>query len=76
MTMGEQWSYKPNDNYKSPRKLIHLSGNIVNALQFTFGFDIETEDTNVDGTADFRHAFANPGKYDFLRISAGMQDTL
>jgi alpha-L-fucosidase len=24
MTMGDSWSYKPNDNYKSPRQLIHL----------------------------------------------------
>jgi len=24
LTMGDQWSYKPNDRYKSPRQLIHL----------------------------------------------------
>jgi len=29
MTMGDQWSYKPNDNYKSTRELIHLLVNIV-----------------------------------------------
>jgi alpha-L-fucosidase len=29
MTMGNQWSYKPNDNYKSPRQLIHLLVDIV-----------------------------------------------
>ncbi len=29
MTMGDQWSYKPNDNYKSPRQLIHLLVDIV-----------------------------------------------
>jgi len=29
MTMGDQWSYKPNDNYKSPRHLIHLLVDIV-----------------------------------------------
>ena len=29
MTMADQWSYKPNDNYKSTRDLIHLLVNIV-----------------------------------------------
>jgi hypothetical protein len=29
MTMGDQWSYKPHDNYKSPRQLIHLLVDIV-----------------------------------------------
>jgi len=29
MTMGDQWSYKPNDDYKSTRTLIHLLVNIV-----------------------------------------------
>jgi alpha-L-fucosidase len=29
MTMAGQWSYKPNDNYKSTRDLIHLLVNIV-----------------------------------------------
>jgi len=29
MTMAGQWSYKPNDNYKSTRDLIHLLINIV-----------------------------------------------
>ena len=29
MTMATQWSYKPNDNYKSTRQLIHLLVNIV-----------------------------------------------
>ena len=29
MTMGDQWSYKPNDKYKSTRKLIHLLVDIV-----------------------------------------------
>ena len=29
MTMGDQWSYKPNENYKSARKLIHLLVDIV-----------------------------------------------
>lgn len=29
MTMGDQWSYKPNDNYKSTNKLIHLLVDIV-----------------------------------------------
>jgi len=29
MTMGDQWSYKPNDKYKSTRDLIHLLVNIV-----------------------------------------------
>jgi len=29
MTMGDQWSYKPNDNYKSTRQLIHLLVDIV-----------------------------------------------
>lgn len=29
MTMGDQWSYKQNDNYKSPRQLIHLLVDIV-----------------------------------------------
>ena len=29
MTMGDQWSFKPNDNYKSPRRLVHLLVDIV-----------------------------------------------
>ena len=29
MTMGNQWSYKPNDKYKSTRKLVHLLVDIV-----------------------------------------------
>jgi alpha-L-fucosidase len=29
LTMGDQWSYKPNDNYKSPRRLIHLLVDVV-----------------------------------------------
>ncbi len=29
MTLGDQWSYKPNDNYKSTRELVHLLANIV-----------------------------------------------
>ena len=29
MTMGDQWSYKPNDKYKSSRQLIHLLVDIV-----------------------------------------------
>ncbi len=29
MTMGDQWSFKPNDNYKSTHKLIHLLVDIV-----------------------------------------------
>ncbi len=29
MTMATQWSYKPNDNYKSTHQLIHLLVNIV-----------------------------------------------
>jgi len=29
MTMGNQWSYKPDDNYKSPRQLIQLLVDIV-----------------------------------------------
>jgi len=29
MTMGDQWSYKPSDNYKSTRQLVHLLINIV-----------------------------------------------
>lgn len=29
MTMGDQWSYKPDDRYKSTRQLIHLLVNIV-----------------------------------------------
>lgn len=29
MTLGDQWSYKPDDNYKSSRELIHLLANIV-----------------------------------------------
>ena len=29
MTMGEQWSYKPNDKYKSTRELVHLLVDIV-----------------------------------------------
>ncbi len=29
MTMGDQWSFKPNDRYKSTRQLIHLLVNIV-----------------------------------------------
>jgi len=29
MTLGDQWSYKPNDNYKSTRELVHLLVNIV-----------------------------------------------
>ena len=29
MTMATQWSYKPDDNYKSTRQLIHLLVNIV-----------------------------------------------
>lgn len=29
MTMGDQWSYKPDDKYKSTRKLIHLLVDIV-----------------------------------------------
>ena len=29
MTMGDQWSYKPDDKYKSTRQLIHLLVDIV-----------------------------------------------
>ena len=29
LTLGDQWSYKPNDKYKSPRQLIHLLVDIV-----------------------------------------------
>jgi len=29
MTMGDQWSYKPNDKYKSTRRLVHLLVDIV-----------------------------------------------
>ncbi len=29
MTMGDQWSYKPDDDYKSTRELVHLLVNIV-----------------------------------------------
>jgi alpha-L-fucosidase len=29
MTMGDQWSFKPHDNYKSTRQLIHLLVDIV-----------------------------------------------
>jgi alpha-L-fucosidase len=29
MTMGDQWSYKPGDKYKSTRQLIHLLADIV-----------------------------------------------
>jgi alpha-L-fucosidase len=29
MTMGDQWSYKPNDKYKSPRQLIHMLVDVV-----------------------------------------------
>jgi alpha-L-fucosidase len=29
LTMGEQWSYKPGDHYKSPRTLVHLLVDIV-----------------------------------------------
>jgi alpha-L-fucosidase len=29
LTMGDQWSYKPNDRYKSTRALIHLLADIV-----------------------------------------------
>ena len=29
MTMGDQWSFKPNDKYKSTHKLIHLLVDIV-----------------------------------------------
>jgi alpha-L-fucosidase len=29
LTMGTQWSYKPNDDYKTPRELIHLLIDIV-----------------------------------------------
>jgi alpha-L-fucosidase len=29
MTMGESWSYKPNDKYKSTRRLVHLLVDIV-----------------------------------------------
>ncbi len=29
MTMGDQWSYLPNDHYKSPNRLIHLLVDIV-----------------------------------------------
>lgn len=29
MTMGDQWSYKPNERYKSPRQLIHLLVDVV-----------------------------------------------
>ncbi len=29
MTMGDQWSYKPDDKYKSTRQLVHLLVNIV-----------------------------------------------
>ncbi len=29
MTMGEQWSYRPDDNYKSTRQLIHLLVDVV-----------------------------------------------
>lgn len=29
MTMGDQWSYRPNDRYKSPRELLHLLIDVV-----------------------------------------------
>jgi alpha-L-fucosidase len=29
LTMGTQWSYKPNDEYKTPRELVHLLIDIV-----------------------------------------------
>ena len=29
LTMGDQWSFKPHDNYKSPRRLVHLLVDIV-----------------------------------------------
>lgn len=29
MTMGKSWSWKPDDDYKSPRELVHLLVNIV-----------------------------------------------
>jgi alpha-L-fucosidase len=29
ITMGDQWSYKPGDKYKSPRQLIHLLVDVV-----------------------------------------------
>lgn len=29
MTMGDQWSYKPDDDYKSTRELVHMLVNIV-----------------------------------------------
>lgn len=29
LTMGDQWSYKPDDRYKSPRQLVHLLVDIV-----------------------------------------------
>lgn len=29
MTMGDSWSWKPDDNYKSPRALVHLLAGIV-----------------------------------------------
>jgi alpha-L-fucosidase len=29
MTMGDQWSFKPNDNYKSTHRLIHLLVDVV-----------------------------------------------
>lgn len=29
LTMGRQWSYKPDDDYKSPRQLIHLLVDVV-----------------------------------------------
>jgi alpha-L-fucosidase len=29
ITLGDQWSYKPNDNYKSSRQLIHLLVDVV-----------------------------------------------
>jgi alpha-L-fucosidase len=29
MTLGDQWSYKPHDKYKSPRQLIHLLVDVV-----------------------------------------------
>jgi alpha-L-fucosidase len=29
MTMGDSWSYRPNDNYKSPRQLIQLLVDVV-----------------------------------------------
>jgi alpha-L-fucosidase len=29
MTMGDQWSYKPDDRYKPPRQLVHLLVDVV-----------------------------------------------